>query len=71
MVNDREDGWRQETVGVSVLILEEIGVTNLEKAEIMAKSFTKIHSSENLSEEERRRRLVTLNQHVQALNWKE
>lgn len=32
-----------------VLILdEEIVVTNLEKAEIMAKSFTKIHSSENL-----------------------
>ncbi len=54
-----------------VLILEEeIGVTNLANAEIMAKSFTKIHSSENLSEEERRRS-VTLNQSVHALNKKE
>ncbi len=37
----------------------------------MAKSFTKIHSSENLSEAERRRRSVTLNQNVHALNRKE
>ncbi len=37
----------------------------------MAKSFTKIHSTENVSEEERRRRSVTLNQNMHALNWKE
>ncbi len=34
MVNDKVDGWRQWEY--PVLILEEIGVTNQEKAEIVA-----------------------------------
>ena len=35
---------------------EETAITHRDKAEIMAKSFAKIHGSDNLSEEGRRRR---------------
>ena len=37
----------------------------------MAKSFTKTHSSENLSEEGRRRRETTMNQHPGILDRRE
>uniref|UniRef100_A0A8C2Q875 Reverse transcriptase n=1 Tax=Cyprinus carpio TaxID=7962 RepID=A0A8C2Q875_CYPCA len=50
---------------------EETAVSNKEKAEMMAKSFTRVHSSENLSEVERRRRSITLNQHLNEVSRKE
>lgn len=43
---------------------EEIAVSDREKVEVMVKSFTKVHSSENLLEEERRRRATTLRQYL-------
>ena len=51
-----------------VMTSEEVtAVSNKDKAEIRAKSFTKIHSSDNLSEEGRRRRETTMNQHPSVL----
>lgn len=49
---------------------EKIAVSDKEKLEVMVKSFTKVHSSEILSEEERRRRAIHLNLHLQMINRK-
>ena len=55
-----------------VMTSEEVtAVSNRDKAEIMAKSFTKIHSSENVSEDGRRRRETTMNQHPGVLDRRE
>jgi len=50
---------------------EETAVSNREKAEIMAKAFVKIHGSDKLSEEERRRRESRINQRPGVLDRRE
>lgn len=50
---------------------EETTVSNRDKAEIMAKSFAKIHSTENLSEEGRRRGESTMTQYPVVLDRRE
>lgn len=52
MGNDKEDGRRQKGMGIpSTVFEEEPAVSNRDKAEIMTKSFTKVHSLENVSGE--------------------
>ena len=50
---------------------EETAVSNREKAEIMAKAFVKVHSSENLSEVGKQRRKTTMAQYPRVLNRRE
>lgn len=66
MEGDRKD-WEYPVIATE----EEVAVSSREKAEIMAKTFVQIHSSENLSEEERRKRESTLNQYPGVLERKE
>lgn len=49
----------------------EIAVSNKEKTDIMVKAFANIHSSENLSEEGRRRRERILNRYSGVLDRRE
>ena len=50
---------------------DEIAVTNKEKAELMANTFIKVHSSNNLSEEGRSGRAKTKSGNMEALRKKE
>lgn len=55
-------------------VMEEEGgkaVTDKEKAEVMAKAFAKVHSSDNLTEEGNRRRERMLSQYSKLINWKQ
>lgn len=63
-------GDRREWDNPVLISGEEISVSHREKAEIMVKAFVKIHGSDKLSEEERRRER-RMNQHPYALERRE
>ena len=67
----RMGGDRREWEYPVITSEEEVAVTNKAKAEIMTKAFAKIHSSDNLTEEGRRRREITLSQHPGVLDRRE
>ncbi len=67
----RMGGVRREWE-IPVIITEEgTAISNKDKAEIMAKAFVKIHSSDNLSEVCKMRKERTMNQHPGVLDWRE
>ncbi len=67
----RMGGDRREWDYPVITYEEDIAVSDKEKAEIVAKSFVKIHSSENLSEEGKKRRERTMSQHPGVLDRRE
>jgi len=49
---------------------EQLAISSLEKAEMMVNTLSKVHSSSNLSQEERRAREETKNQYVEVIQKK-
>ena len=64
-------GERREWDYPVIISEEETAVSNREKAEIMAKAFVKVHSSDNLSEEGKQRREITMTRYPGVLNRRE
>lgn len=73
MGDDKRMGEIRRSGSVCPVMPSEEGtaITDRNKTEVMAKAFAKIHSPENLSEEERRRRERTLTQYPGVVDRKE